>query len=74
MDTVGFDPTEEGSIPSGVVITNSWKECFIWTFISKKIRKLYQFKKIHSETKHKKLQDDEPDFRELLNKEIHKKK
>ena len=41
MDTVGFDPTEEGSIPSGVVIKNSRKEWVILDYIIRNSGGLY---------------------------------
>ena len=38
------------------------------------MRNFVDAKKCYSETKHKKLRDDELDFEEVLNKEIHKRK
>ena len=55
------------------------KNCYIpmvsvMSFSSDKHEKFCRCPKCYSETKHKKLRDDELDFGELLDKEINKRK
>ena len=55
------------------------KECYVpmhpvMSFSKDKNEKFCRCPKCYEETKHKKLRDDELDFGELLNKEIHKRK
>ena len=55
------------------------KDCYIpmvgvMSFSSDKHEKFCRCPKCYSETKHKKMRDDELDFGEVLNKEIHKRK
>lgn len=54
------------------------KDCYVpmmgvMSFSKDKHEKFCRCPRCCSETKHKKLMDDELDFREVLNKEIHKK-
>ena len=44
----------------------------VMSFSKDKHEKFCRCQKCYSETKHKKLRDDELDFGEVLNKEIHK--
>ena len=46
----------------------------VMSFSKHKHEKFCRCPKCYSETKHRKLRDDELDFREVLNKEIHKRK
>ena len=46
----------------------------VMEFSKYKHEKFYKCQKCYSQTKHKKLQDSELDFGEVLNKAIHKKK
>ena len=46
----------------------------VMSFSSDKHEKFCRCPKCYSETKHKKMRDDELDFGEVLNKEIHKRK
>ena len=46
----------------------------VMSFSKDKHEKFCRCPKCYSETKHKKLRDDELDFGEVLNKEIHKRK
>ena len=46
----------------------------VMSFSKGKNEKFCRCPKCYEETKHKKLRDDELDFREVLNKEIHKRK
>ena len=55
------------------------KDCYIqmvgvMSFSKDKREKFCRCPKCYSETKHRKLRDDELDFGEVLNKEIHKRK
>ena len=55
------------------------KDCYIpmvgvMSFSQDKHEKFCRCPKCYSETKHKKMRDDELDFGEVLNKEIHKRK
>ena len=55
------------------------KDCYIpmvsiMSFSKDKHEKFCRCPKCYSETRHKKLRDDELDFGELLSKEIHKRK
>ena len=46
----------------------------VMSFSKHKHEKFCRCPKCYSETKHRKLRDDELDFREILEKEIHKRK
>ena len=46
----------------------------VMSFSKDKYEKFCRCQKCYSETKHRKLRDDELDFREVLDKEIHKRK
>ena len=46
----------------------------VMSFSKDKHEKFCRCPKCYSETKHRKLRDDELDFGEVLNKEIHKRK
>ena len=46
----------------------------VMSFSKDKHEKFCRCQKCYSETKHKKLQDEELDFGEVLNKAIHKRK
>ena len=55
------------------------KDCYVpmigvMSFSKDKREKFCKCSKCYSETRHKKLRDDELDFGEVLNKEIHKRK
>lgn len=55
------------------------KDCYVsmvgvMSFSKDKHEKFCRCPKCYSETKHKKMRDDELDFGEVLNKEIHKRK
>lgn len=55
------------------------KDCYVpmigvMEFLKDKHEKFCRCPKCYSETKHKKMRDDELDFGEVLNKEIHKRK
>ena len=55
------------------------KDCYVpmvgvMSFSKDKHEKFCRCPKCYSETRHKKLRDDELDFGELLSKEIHKRK
>ena len=55
------------------------KDCYVpmicvMSFSKDKHEKFCRCQKCYSETKHKKLRDDELDFGEILNKEIYKRK
>ena len=55
------------------------KDCYtpmvsVMSFSSDKHEKFCRCPKCYSETNHKNLRDDELDFGEVLNKEIHKRK
>ena len=55
------------------------KDCYIpmigvMSFSKDKHEKFDRYPKCFGETKHRKLTDDELDFGEVLNKEIHKRK
>ena len=54
------------------------KDCYVpmigvMSFTKDKHEKFCRCSKCYSETRHKKLRDDELDFGELLSKEIHKR-
>ena len=55
------------------------KDCYVpmipvMSFSSEKHEKFCRCPKCYSETKHRKLRDDELDFGEVLSREIHKRK
>lgn len=55
------------------------KDCYtpmvsVMSFSPDKHEKFCKCSKCYSETKHRKLRDEELDFGEVLNKEIHKRK
>ena len=56
-----------------------WKDCYVpmigvMSFSNDKHEKFCRCSKCYSETRHKKLRDDELDFGEVLHREISKRK